>query len=141
MMHDTYFVKVEENVWEQRKTKQEVVPRSGPIPFKINKGTALKFIKALEETDWIFDPCQLSFEAGGKVYGSPEGILAKIAEPNPTLAWDGVSHLYDGEQFYLTDNLKKRLKFKGTIPETYNFVETAELVRYMLDHTEWERKT
>lgn len=140
MMLDTYYVQVKENTWEQHRVEPSVVPAFGPAPFRLNKGTALKFIKVLEETDWTFDPCQLSFEVDGVTYGSPEGLLARIVEPSPKLAWDGLSHMYDGEQFYLTDNLKKRLKFRGSIPETYNFNDVKRLVEYMLDHTEWERK-
>jgi hypothetical protein len=107
----------------------------GPIQYRINRGTAIKWLYLLENPPWGFDSAQLSFVGTDEqTYGSPEGLLASIALPNPTIAWDGMSHLYDGEQFYLSVELRKRLKVKGTIPDFYSFSEAANSVKLMLSH-------
>lgn len=93
----------------------------GPPSYRINKGTCLKWIEMMENTNWCFDPAQLSFIIGAQIYGSPEGILASLAEPEPKLAWDRVSHLYGDSQFKLTLDLCKRLKVKGSLPEFTSF--------------------
>jgi hypothetical protein len=107
----------------------------GPIQYRVNRGTALKWLSLLENPPWEFDCAQLSFVGrDGEVHGSPEGLLAAIACPNPTWAWDETSHLYDGEQFYLSAELRKRLKVKGAIPDFYSFTEAANSVKQMLSH-------
>ena len=107
----------------------------GPIQYRINRGTAIKWLALLENPPWKFDCAQLSFVGGdGGVYGSPEGLLAAIACPNPTWAWDETSHLYDGEQFCLSAELRKRLKVKGTIPDFSSWSEAAVSVKQMLSH-------
>ena len=94
----------------------------GPIQFRLNQGTAKKWRALLEGPPWQFDSAQLSFDGpDGKTYGSPEGLLARIACPEPDKAWDGVSHLYDGEQFYLSSGMAGRLKLRGTLPEFASF--------------------
>jgi hypothetical protein len=104
-----------------------------PPPFRINRGTALSWIAALENTVWQFDESQLSYLGkDGVTFGCSEGILARIAEPDPPFAWDGCSHLYDGQQFYLSDGMKKRLKVKGTIPEYLSFALAITGVKEML---------
>jgi len=112
----------------------------GPPQYRINRGTALKWIDAMANTEWKFDPAQLSFCWDGEIYGSPEGILASIAEPNPALAWDGMSHLYDGEQFVLSNELRKRLKVKGTLPYFESFLDAKISIEYMLASFEAEKK-
>jgi len=107
----------------------------GPMQYRVNRGTAIKWLALLENPPWEFDCAQLSFVGiDGEVHGSPEGLLAAIACPNPTWAWDETSHLYDGEQFYLSVELRKRLKVKGILPEFSSWSEAAISVKQMLSH-------
>ena len=93
----------------------------GPIQFRLNQGTAKLWRTLLINTGWKYDCGQLSFSGPEGVFGSAEGLLASIAEPTPATAWDGVSHLYDGEQFFISVNLAKRLKLRGTLPDFKSF--------------------
>ena len=104
------------------------------IQFRLNRGTAKKWRQALLDTDWVFDPTQLSFMFDGRVYGSPEGILARIVEPEPKFAWDGASHLYDKAQFYITHGMALSLKLKGTLPEFSSFADAIHAIDEMATH-------
>lgn len=106
----------------------------GPPQFRLNQGTAKKWRALLATTDWRFDAGQLSFAAGKDTYGSPEGLLASIAQPVPATAWDGASHLYDGSQFYITDAMKRRLKLRGTLPEFESFGHALWYLDQMAAH-------
>lgn len=106
----------------------------GPIPFRLNQGTARKWRSLLVNTPWAFDAGQLSFKVGGKIYGSPEGLLASIACPEPDLAWDGVSHLYEGAQFFLTPAQSERLKLRGTLPDFPTFDAAISMLDEMAAH-------
>lgn len=107
----------------------------GPLQYRINRGTALKWIQSMRSTEWLHDGAQLSYMGPDDVtYGSAEGVLAAIAEPNPSVAWDGVSHRYDGQQFFLSNGLKKRLKVKGTLPDFESFDKAIESAEEMLAH-------
>lgn len=84
-------------------------------------------------TTWHHDLSQLSFVCNDKIYGSPEGLLASIAQPEPTLAWDGTSHLYNGKQFFIGKEMAKQLKLTGTIPEYTSFDEAILGAKWMLE--------
>jgi hypothetical protein len=59
----------------------------GPIQYRVNRGTAIKWLSLLENPSWEFDCAQLSFVGtNGQTYGSPEGLLASISLPNPAIA-------------------------------------------------------
>lgn len=111
----------------------------GPLQFKINRGTGLKWLDLMENTDWVFEGSQLSFEFDGKTFGSPEGILASIVYGKEvTLSWDGSSHLYAGNQFYIDSEGLKRLKVKGKIPEFDSFEEAKSYLKDVLDFAKGE---
>lgn len=107
----------------------------GPIPFRLNQGTAKTWRALLENPPWRFDPAQLSFVGSeGDTWGSPEGLLASIAYPEPETAWDGVSHLYDGAQFHLSPHVAARLKLRGTLPEFASFEHALWYLDEMAAH-------
>lgn len=107
----------------------------GPVQFRLNQGTAKKWRAALIETDWLFDPSQLSYSRpDGYVYGCQSGILAEIADQNPATGWDGHSRLYDGEQFYISTQSAKRLKLQGSLPDFEGFDDAVYWVDTMASH-------
>ena len=106
----------------------------GPPQFRMNRGTALKWLDALRQTDWQFDPGQLSFNGPQGVYGTPEGLLARFLDPSPVTGWDGVSHIYNGAQFYLSDAARKRAKVQGRMPEFRSFADAIAAIENMVDH-------
>lgn len=105
----------------------------GPPQFRINRGTSLKWINLLSSTQWICDPAQLSYIIDDVIYGSAEGLLASIAEPEPKLAWDGVTHLYDNSQFSISLSMAKSLKLKGFIPEYSSFEQALVHIQWSID--------
>lgn len=113
----------------------------GPSQFRLNQGTAKKWRVLLRNTTDTFDSGQLSFTGpDGNVYSSPEGLMASIAEPNPAVAWDGVSLLYDGEQFFISQQLAKRLKLRGTLPDFKSFAHALFLLDHMAAHHDLDIK-
>lgn len=80
----------------------------------MNRGSAMKWVELLNACDWVYDPSQLKFESNGKKYGSAFGVLAEFLHNDDyKIAWDGISYLFDDEQFELSPNDRKRVKMKN----------------------------
>lgn len=80
----------------------------------MNRGSALKWITALQETDWEYEPSQLCFVVEDKTYGSAHGVLANFLDPNGwDEAWDEVTRTWHGMQFVLDAKTMKRVKMKN----------------------------
>lgn len=79
----------------------------------MNRGTSRKWMTCLRETSAAIDCSQLGYNYDTVHYRCPVGILCDFIYQTPTLGWDGVSVLYDDEQFYPSDDLLKRVKSKG----------------------------
>lgn len=91
-----------------------------PQPFTMNRGTAKKLVAMLRDFAWEHEPAQLGFDG----FRNVEGVLCELIRSPKSIAWDGVSILYDGAQFFLPDSARKSAKMKGKLPEFPSF-ETA----------------
>ena len=103
-----------------------------PQPFNINRGTALKLIAALRSGEYRPAPEQLGFTYGGVSYRNFEGVLCEVVRSPKTIAWDGVSALFDGEQFYAPNSALRAAKVKGSLPDFASFERAADVLEYML---------
>lgn len=88
----------------------------------MNRGSALKWIEALETTDWVYDCCQLRFDAHGVTYGSAFGVLANFLDPEGWQRdWDLVSYTWHGSKFEPTTDALKRVKMKHGVYDPIDF--------------------
>lgn len=79
----------------------------------MQQGVALKWADALRSTDASYDASQFGFEAGGKTYRCPFGVLFDAVAPDGwSIGWDGVSHVWNGAQFSVPASFAARNKMK-----------------------------
>lgn len=107
----------------------------GPPQFRLNRGTAKKWRELLLNNTFYYDPAQLSYiDSNNNIYYNAEGLLASIVQPIPDIAWDGVSHLYDGKQFYLSMMIKDKIKLRGTLPDFSSFDHALWYLEQVIKH-------
>lgn len=88
----------------------------------MNRGSALKWIEELENTNWKYEPSQLRFNIDGQPYGNAHGILANFLNPGGwKVTWDGISYTMSGNQFELTSDMRKRVKMKHNTTTPIDF--------------------
>ena len=105
-----------------------------PQPFTLNRGTAVKWIAALRSGQWLCDSAQLGYYGpDGAVYRSPEGVLCETVRAPQTTAWDGVSVLFNGAQFFASESVYAAAKARGRFPEWPTFERAAVVLEHWLE--------
>ena len=102
----------------------------------MQKGTVVKFIEALESSTTELDFSQMRFVVGDKVFEDPWGkLISSFGLGKWEVAWDGVSYLYEGQQFYPNEDFRKKCKIKNDLRWLTERFErlgtTPKIVRYL----------
>lgn len=82
----------------------------------MKRGTALKWMEALKVADamYKYDNSQFGYTSPDGEYRSPVGVLLESVCPDMrNVAWDQCSYTWFSEQFFLSENFKKRNKVKS----------------------------
>lgn len=79
----------------------------------MQRGTAIKWIQALNATKSVYDSSQLGYVVKGTTFLDPFGVLfMTFPKESYKIGWDGVSYIFQGEQFKVPLDFRKRSKMK-----------------------------
>ncbi len=102
----------------------------------MQKGTAKKWVAALDKAKCRFISSQFGYviTETNTICRDPFGVLFDAIGPDLwSIGWDGVSHLWQGEQFAVPQDFINRSKMKTTGEDlftgTKSFHEAASIIK------------